>query len=128
MKLSSLHFHLSMPTLKFEEEKDSIKIVFSHTKVVFSPPKSAKKQHQNRLFAHEGRLFPSKICEKRPEYDNFGLFLWPSIIALYKKSSLCFKSIDFLPKINRYVYSQTIIFIKSLSKKGATIKLAKILM
>ncbi len=30
------------------------------------------------------------------EYDNFWLFLRPSIIALYKKSSLYFKSVDFL--------------------------------
>jgi hypothetical protein len=57
-----------------------------------------KRQHQNGLFACEGRLFPSEIHEKRPEYDNFGLFLGPSIITLYKKSSLYCKSIDFLPK------------------------------
>ncbi len=43
MKLSPLHFHLLMPTQKFEEKKDSFEIVFSHTKVVFSSPKSAKK-------------------------------------------------------------------------------------
>jgi hypothetical protein len=90
-----------MPTRKFEEEKDSIEIIFLQTKVV---------------------------CEKRPEYDNFGLFLRPSIIALYKKSSLYFKSIDFLPKINHFVCSQTVIFIENLSvKKVQAIKLAKIL-
>jgi hypothetical protein len=49
-----------------------------------------------RLFVHEGHLFPSKIREKRPEYVNFGLFLRPSIIALYKKSSLYFTSVDLL--------------------------------
>ncbi len=32
-----------MPTRKFKEEKDSIKIVVPHTKVVFSPPKTVKK-------------------------------------------------------------------------------------
>jgi hypothetical protein len=32
-----------MPTRKFEEKKDSFEIVFLHTKVVFSSPKSAKK-------------------------------------------------------------------------------------
>jgi hypothetical protein len=57
-----------------------------------------KRQLQNRLFAHEGRLFVSEIREKRPEYDNFGLFLRPSIIAVYKKSSLYVKSVDFCPK------------------------------
>ncbi len=43
MKLSPLHLHLSMPTQKFEEKKDSFEIVFSHTKVMFSSPKSGKK-------------------------------------------------------------------------------------
>jgi hypothetical protein len=87
-----------------------------------------KRQLQNRLFAHEGRLFLSKIREKRPECDNFGLFLRSSIIALYKKSSLYFKSVDFLPKNDRYVCCRTVEFIKSLSmKKLASIKLAKIL-
>jgi hypothetical protein len=57
-------------------------------------------------FAHEGRLFPSETRKKRPEYDNFGLFLLPSIIPLYKKSSLNFKSVDFLSKIYRYVCSE----------------------
>ena len=69
MKLSPLHFHLSMTTQKFEVKKDSI---------------------QNRLFAHRRRLFPSETHEKRLEYDNFGLFLRPLIIALNKKSSLYF--------------------------------------
>ena len=49
MKLSPLHFHLSMPTWKFEEEKDSIEIVFSHTKVAFSPPKTVKKDQKKNL-------------------------------------------------------------------------------
>jgi hypothetical protein len=62
-----------------------------------------KRQLRNRLFAHEGHLFLSEIREKRPEYDNFWLFLRPSIIALCKKSSLYFKSVDFLPKNDRYV-------------------------
>jgi hypothetical protein len=30
------------------------------------------------------------------EYDNFGLFLQPSIIALHKKSLLYLYSVDFL--------------------------------
>ncbi len=59
----------------------------------------------NRFFTHKGRLFPSKTSEKRPEYDNFCLFLRPSIIPLYKKSSLYFKSVDFLSKNYRNVCS-----------------------
>jgi hypothetical protein len=57
-----------------------------------------KRQHRNRLFTHEGRLFPSKNREKRPENGNFGLFLRLSIIALYKKSSLYLKVLIFYPK------------------------------
>jgi hypothetical protein len=30
-----------------------------------------KRQYRNRLFTHEGRLLPSEIREKRPEYDQF---------------------------------------------------------
>jgi hypothetical protein len=73
-----------------------------------------KRQHQNGLFAHEGRLFPSEIREKRPEYDNFGLFLRPSIIALYKKrkQSLCLFS-------NRCIYR------KFICKKGACDKISE---
>jgi hypothetical protein len=52
IKLSPLHFHLSMPTRKFEEEKDSIEIVFSHMKVVFSPPKSVKKDLNMTIFGY----------------------------------------------------------------------------
>jgi hypothetical protein len=55
-----------MPAQKFEEKKDSFKIIFSHTKVVFSYLKSTK----------------------RPEYDNFGHIPAASIIALCKKSLL----------------------------------------
>jgi hypothetical protein len=33
MKLSPVHFHLTMPTGKFEEKKDSFEIVFSYMKV-----------------------------------------------------------------------------------------------
>jgi hypothetical protein len=87
-----------MPTQKFKEKKDSFEIVFSLMKVA------------------------------RPEYDNFGLFLRPSIIALCKKSSLCFKSGDFLPKNYRYVCFRTVEFIEVLSiKKAQAIKVTKIL-
>jgi hypothetical protein len=101
MKLSPLHFHLSIFVIKKRLPNSA----------------RAKRQHQNRRFAHKGRLFPSEIREKRPEYDNFGLFLRPSFIALYKKSSLYFKSVDFLPKNDCYVCCQTVVFIESLSIK-----------
>jgi hypothetical protein len=87
-----------------------------------------KRQHQNHIFAHKGRLFPCEIRGKRPEDDNFGLFLRPSIIALYKKSLLYFKSVDFLPKNDGYICSSIVVFIESLSiKKVQAIKVAKIL-
>jgi hypothetical protein len=61
---------------------------------------------ENVFLSHEGHLFLSEIREKRPEYDNFGLFLWPSIIALYEKSSLYFKkALIFCPKtIATYIF------------------------
>ncbi len=52
MKLSPLHFHLSMPTWKFKEKKESCNIVFSHTKVVFSSPKSAKKDQNMTVLGY----------------------------------------------------------------------------
>jgi hypothetical protein len=104
---SPLHFHLSIFVMG-KQLPDSVR---------------EKRRHLNNLFAHEGRLFPSEICVKRVEYDNFGLFLWPSIIALYKKSSLYIKSVDFLTNNDRYFCFQTVVFIKSLStKKGASNK------
>jgi hypothetical protein len=60
-------------------------------------------RNQNHLFAHEGHFFPSETHKKRLEYDNFGLFLWPSIIALSKNHRFTFKSVDFLSKNYRYV-------------------------
>jgi hypothetical protein len=50
MKLSPLH--LSMPTRKFEEKKDSFKSVYLHTKVVFSSPKSAKKDQNMTILGY----------------------------------------------------------------------------
>ncbi len=114
-------------SLKKSKSDEIISFTFpfidAHSKI-----RREKRQLRNRLFAHEGRLFLSQIREKRPEYDNFGLFLRPSVIALYVKSSLYFKSVDFLPKNDRYVRFRTVEFIESLStKKLASIKLAKIL-
>ena len=79
-----------------------------------------KRQLRNCLFAHEGRLFLSEICEKRPGYDHFELFQQPSIISLYKKSSLYFKIVDFLPKNYRYVSFRNIEFIEIVSIKKGT--------
>jgi hypothetical protein len=45
-----------------------------------------------------------KTTRQLGEYDNFGLFLRPSIIALYKKSSLYFKSVDFLHQ--KFIYKK----------------------
>jgi hypothetical protein len=107
MKLSKIY--------SFKKSKSDKIISFTFPFIdAHSKIRRGKRQHENRLFAQEGRLFPSEIHEKRPEYDNFGLFLRPSIIALYKKSSLYFKSVDFLPKIVRYICSQTVIFIERL--------------
>ena len=50
MKLSPLHLHLSMATQKFEEKKDSFENFFSHTKVVFSSLKSAKKDQNMTIW------------------------------------------------------------------------------
>jgi hypothetical protein len=79
-----------------------------------------KRQLRNRLFVHEGRLFLSEIREKRPEFDNFGLFLQPSIISFYIKSSLYFKIVDFLPKNDRYVSFRNVEFIEIVSIKKGT--------
>ncbi len=81
VKLSPLHFHLSMPTRKFEKKKDSFKIVFSHTKVIFSSPKSAKKD-QNMTILSFSAAFNHRFMQK--------------IIALLK-------SVNFLPKNDCYV-------------------------
>jgi hypothetical protein len=123
MKLSPLHFHLWYLLSKNN----------SLTRWVSDSPirrvgesLREKRQHRNSLFAHAGCRFPSEICKKRPEYDNFGLFLRPSIIALCKKSSFYFKSVDFLPKNDRYACFRTVEFIEILSiKKAQALKVPK---
>jgi hypothetical protein len=71
------------------------------------PPYIVQKfQHRSQfLTPNQNHIFPSETHEKRLEYDNFGLFLWPSIIALYstKNHRFTFKSVDFLSKNYRYV-------------------------
>jgi hypothetical protein len=71
IKLSPFHFHLPI----FVKQNDSL------TRRVGESLKE-KRQHRNRLFPHEGHLSPPKFAKKD---QNFGLFLRPSIIALYKK-------------------------------------------
>ncbi len=93
----------------------TLPFIVAHSKI-----RREKRQLRNSLFAHEGRLFLSEIREKRPEYGNFGLFLQPSIISLYKKSSLYFKIIDFLPKNDRYVSFRNVEFIEIVSIKKGT--------
>ncbi len=57
-----------------------------------------KKAALKSSFRTRRSSFPVRNPQKRPEYDNFGLFKQPSIISLYKKSSLYFKIVDFLLK------------------------------
>ncbi len=95
----------------------TLPFIVAHSKI-----RREKRQLRNRLFAHEGRLFLSEIRKKRPEYDNFGLFLQPSIISLYKKSSL-YWIVDFLPKNDRHVSFRNVEFIEIVSiKKGTSDK------
>ncbi len=109
-------------SLKKSKSNEIISFTFSFTDA-HSKIRREKRQLRNRLFAHEGRLFLSEICEKRPEYDNFGLFLRPSSISLYKKSSLYFKIVDFLPKNDRYVSFRNVEFNEIVSiKKGTSDK------
>jgi hypothetical protein len=49
MKLSPLNFHLSIIVIE-KRVGESLR---------------EKRQHRNRLFAHEGHLFPSEIRKKR---------------------------------------------------------------
>jgi hypothetical protein len=46
----------TLPTRKFEEKKASFEIVFSHTKVVFSSPKSAKKGQNMTILSYFSSL------------------------------------------------------------------------
>jgi hypothetical protein len=96
----------------------TLPFIVAHSKI-----RREKRQLRNCLFAHEGRLFLSEICEKRPGYDHFELFQQPSIISLYKKSSLYFKIVDFLPKNDHYVSFRNVQFIEIISiKKGTSDK------
>jgi hypothetical protein len=95
MKLSLLHFYLSMPNQKFEEKRDSI---------------------QNRLFAHEGCLFPLRNLRKRPES------------SLYTKNRHFTLKGFFLLKYYRYICSEkSCIYQHCILKKLISIKLAKII-
>ncbi len=69
-----------MATQKFEEKKDSFEIVFSHTKVVFSSLKSAKKDQNMTILGYS-------CC------------LQSSLYA--KNHRFTLQSVDFLPKNDR---------------------------
>ncbi len=56
-----------MPTWKFEGEKDSIEIVFSHTKVAFSPPKTMKKDQKMKILVYSCG-FQSLLYTKNPRF------------------------------------------------------------
>jgi hypothetical protein len=107
MKLSPLHFHLSTPTRKFKDRKDSFEIVFLHTKVIFSSPKSVKKDQNMTILGYSCGLQSSLYA---------------------KKSSLYIQSVVFCPKTIATFVFEPLNLSKNLSiKKLASIKLAKIL-
>jgi hypothetical protein len=80
MKLSPLRFHLPMPTRKFEEKKDSFEIVFSHMKVVFSSPKSAKKDQNMTILGYSCGLQAS-LYTKNHRFTLKLLIFCPKTIA-----------------------------------------------
>jgi hypothetical protein len=121
---SDVIISFTFPFIDIRNQKTTPRLGDSPTREVAERKKTASKSS----FRTRRSSFPLQNLRKRPEYDNFGLFLRPSIITLYKKSSLYFKSVDFLPKNDRYVCSQTVVFIKILSiKKVQSIKVATIL-
>jgi hypothetical protein len=84
------------------EKKDSIKIVFSHTKVIFSPPKSAKKDQNMTILDYSCGLQSS----------------------LYTKNH-CFtlRALIFCPKKRLLrLFSNCSIYRKFINKKGASDK------
>ncbi len=80
MKLSPLHFHLSMLTRKFEKKKDSFEIVFSHTKVIFSSPKSAKKDQNMTILGYFCGL-QSLLYTKNHRFTLKALIFCPKTMA-----------------------------------------------
>ncbi len=82
MKLSPLHLHLSMPTRKFKEKKDSFEIVFLHTKVIFSSPKSEKKDQNMTILGYSCGL-QSSLCTKNHRFTLKSLIFCPKMIATF---------------------------------------------
>jgi hypothetical protein len=71
-----------MATQKFEEKKDSFKIVFSHTKVVFSSLKSAKKD-QNMTILGYSCCLQSSLYAKNHCFTFKALIFCPKTIAMF---------------------------------------------
>jgi hypothetical protein len=79
-----------MPTRKFEEKKDSFEIVFSHTKVVFSTPKSAKKGQNMTILGFSCSL-QSSFYAKNHRFTLKSLIFCPKTIA-----TLVFRNVEFI--------------------------------
>jgi hypothetical protein len=71
-----------MPTRKFEEKKDSFEIVFLHTKVVFSSPKSAKKGQNMTILGFSCGL-QSSLYTKNHRFTLKALIFCPKTIATF---------------------------------------------
>jgi hypothetical protein len=71
-----------MPTRKFEEKKDSLKIVFSHTKVIFSSPKSAKKDQNMTILSFSCGL-QSSLYAKNHHFTLKALIFCPKMTAMF---------------------------------------------
>jgi hypothetical protein len=80
IKLSPLHCRLSLPTRKFEEKKDSFEIVCLHTKVIFSPPKSMKKDQNMTILGYSCSL-QSSLYTKSHRFTLKSLIFCPKTIA-----------------------------------------------
>jgi hypothetical protein len=84
MKLSPLHLHLSIPTRKFEEKKDRFKIVFSHTKVVVSYPKSMEKDQNMTILGYSCGL-QSSLYTKSHRFTLKSMFFAQKRSLLFSK-------------------------------------------
>jgi hypothetical protein len=76
-----------MPTKKSEEEKDSIEIVFSHKKVIFSPPKTAKKDQNMTILGYSWGL-QSSLYTKNHRFTLKALIFCQKTIATLEKSCI----------------------------------------
>ena len=82
IKLSPLHFYLSMPTRKFEEKRRHSKSSSSCTKVVFSLPKYAKKDQNMTILGYSCRL-QSSLYTKNHRFTLKSLIFCQKTIATF---------------------------------------------